>query len=652
MRIGPSHAFACITLIATLGATSLPAPASAIAQPAATPLSVCPAGPPTCAYTHIQDAINAAQPGDTINIAAGTYYEHLSIINDATLRGAGPGLTVLDGSYYYPAGSVIAIHSGTVIITGVTVQHGRSRSVNGGAGAGIDNCGALTLLNSAVIDNISDSWGGGIENCNTMTIISSTVTGNLSTSGAGGGISNNSVMTITNSIVSGNRSGGSQPFPGAGSGIVNGVDSAITITQSTISNNDSVPAGEGDGIFSGGSESTVVLVQSTVSGNAGDGIRTYGPLTMTASTVNNNGAGGIVAEFNHPLWIMNSTISDNGSMGIGNNGSVITVTSSTISGNSGTGPSPAPYAGGITNDAGVIQLANTVVAGNTSSVGAPDCYGTLTSLGHNIVGASDGCSGLANGVNGDLVGTASSPLNPRLGPLQNNGGPTATMALLPGSPAIDAVPAGDCTLTSDQRGYSRPDELADNGTCDIGAYEATAPTTVVISPTGAVPFQAIAVTATNFQSGEPVKLFWDGTSAAPLITPTSTVSGSVAATLTVPQAISGTHTLVAVGQESGLSATASIQVKPLLLMPPYTGRAGSTAIGVGFGFGANEPVALYWDKPLTPLGTRTASSLGGFYGATAVTSTVPLSATTGVHYIYAVAPSGRADTIGWFYVHP
>ena len=80
-------------------------------------------------------------------------------------------------------------------------------------------------------------------------------------------------------------------------------------------------------------------------------------------------------------------------------------------------------------------------------------------------------SGISNGSNGNLIGTAAAPINPMLGPLQNNGGPTKTMALLPGSPAINAgdnslIPAG---VTTDQRGtgYAR----IDDGTVDIGAYE-------------------------------------------------------------------------------------------------------------------------------------------------------------------------------------
>jgi hypothetical protein len=117
--------------------------------------------------------------------------------------------------------------------------------------------------------------------------------------------------------------------------------------------------------------------------------------------------------------------------------------------------------------AGVLNLGNTIVAGNTSA-SEPDVFGTFTSLGHNLIGATDGSSGW---VGSDLTGTAAAPLDPLLGPQQDNGGSTQTMALLPGSPAIDAgsnalVPAG---VTTDQRGSAR----ILGPKADIGAYEAT-----------------------------------------------------------------------------------------------------------------------------------------------------------------------------------
>src|SRR5439155_11453851 len=104
--------------------------------------------------------------------------------------------------------------------------------------------------------------------------------------------------------------------------------------------------------------------------------------------------------------------------------------------------------------------------GSNGNLGAaPELFGAFISLGHNFVGISDGSSGLTNGNNGNIVGSANSPVNPLLGAWQDNGGPTPTMGLLAGSPAIDA---GDDALTgTDQRGFPRLGEAH----VDIGAFE-------------------------------------------------------------------------------------------------------------------------------------------------------------------------------------
>src|SRR5207248_8220600 len=120
--------------------------------------------------------------------------------------------------------------------------------------------------------------------------------------------------------------------------------------------------------------------------------------------------------------------------------SPMTVRNSTISGNSA-----SQEGGGIYDFSNSTSIANSILAANSAPQPAsgPDCYGPLTSLGYNLLGSNAGCSGLTNGVNGDRVGTATSLLDPRLGPLRDNGGPTSTMALLSGSPAIDGGnPAG------------------------------------------------------------------------------------------------------------------------------------------------------------------------------------------------------------------
>ena len=126
-----------------------------------------------------------------------------------------------------------------------------------------------------------------------------------------------------------------------------------------------------------------------------------------------------------------------------------------------------------------MTLGNTIVAGNTASTSGPDAFGTVASQGNNLIGKTDGSSGW---VGSDLTGTIATPLDPLLAPLGNYGGPTQTMALLPGSPAIDAgnnalIPAG---VTTDQRGLPR----IVNTVVDIGAFESSGFTIAVTSGSG------------------------------------------------------------------------------------------------------------------------------------------------------------------------
>jgi CSLREA domain-containing protein len=124
---------------------------------------------------------------------------------------------------------------------------------------------------------------------------------------------------------------------------------------------------------------------------------------------------------------------------------------------------------------GTVSLANTLIGGNRDGSAAnrqkPDCSGSLASLGYNLVQNLNGCS-LTGTPTGNQTG-----LDPKLGPLANNGGPTFTHALLSDSPAIDkgnpAAPGSSnsaCAAT-DQRGIARPQGAA----CDIGAFEVADP---------------------------------------------------------------------------------------------------------------------------------------------------------------------------------
>ena len=244
-----------------------------------------------------------------------------------------------------------------------------------------------------------------------------------------------------------------------------------TLTGSTVSGNSA--GGNGGGINAG----TVTLTSSTVSRQrcppSGGGLCVTATATLTNSTVSGNTA-----------------IIDGGGLFVT---TTATLTNSTVSGNSITG-----QGGGIdANNADPAQrhrhrqqrpyrrrrlprerrtssVRNTIIAENlVDLVGiGPDVSGAFTSGGHNLIGDGSGSTGFVNGTNGDQVGTSANPIDPKLAPLANNGGPTKTHALLAGSPAIDR---GDNTNApaTDQRGVSRPRDGDGNGSriVDIGAFE-------------------------------------------------------------------------------------------------------------------------------------------------------------------------------------
>jgi hypothetical protein len=169
----------------------------------------------------------------------------------------------------------------------------------------------------------------------------------------------------------------------------------------------------------------------------------------------------------------------------------LTVTASTLSGNAATGGSGGggAFGGGGGISGSVTALRNTIVAGNTASSAFPEVNGPVGSQGHNLIGIGDGGSGYADT---DLVGSADNPLDPLLGPLQDNGGPTQTMALLPGSAALDAGDP-DQLGSPDQRGVVR------SGGVNIGAYQASASAFLLTAPRrvhAGVPFD-VAVTAVD-----------------------------------------------------------------------------------------------------------------------------------------------------------
>lgn len=273
------------------------------------------------------------------------------------------------------------------------------------------------------------------------------------------------------------------PGSGAGGGAVivsGGAPRAkLTLLNNVVRNN---RASLGGGIYNSGNGATAVIQDSQITANAaqtsGGGIANSGDLTLLNSTLAQNEArtGGGIEHFGVSMKLTNVTISgnaasDNGG-GLYNRGDAL-ILNVTFSGNSASGPGTG---GNLFQDTASLAIKNSILA-NADSDG--NCFrneGFLTSQGNNLD------SGNTCGFNaqGDRINT-----DPRLGPLQNNGGFTLTHALLADSPAIDAGSNTGCP-TADQRGLPRPADGNLDGTavCDIGAYEAqAAPPTLTPSST-------------------------------------------------------------------------------------------------------------------------------------------------------------------------
>jgi hypothetical protein len=284
---------------------------------------------------------------------------------------------------------------------------------------------------------------------------------------------NSAVVNLYNlTITLGNSNGG------LGGGIYMGDSAVLSLTDCVVSNNTATNGGGGIWLNDSG---VMHVLNSTISNNTtanggGGGIyvSTSGTLNLTASTVSGNAAtvgsgGGIFIGISGTVNAYNATLSGNTAGDLGGgilNNATATINSSTISGNS------APNGGGGVYNNFTTTLNNDLVALNISSDGA-DLLGrgsrgqpfTGTS---NLVGNADGSEGFGPTTN--QLGTTASPINPRLGPLQNNGGPTFTHAVLAGSPALDA---GTTALATDQRGVARSQDGDGVGGAqpDIGSFE-------------------------------------------------------------------------------------------------------------------------------------------------------------------------------------
>jgi hypothetical protein len=444
----------------------------------------------------IKYAISKAVSGDTISVFPGTYTEaNIAITTNLTIRGAGASKTIVQGAAIPGKAtdrvfSVCANKKGVVKVNfeKMTIRHGKSKygggicigstneatidecvitnnsvtsdglGINAGLGGGIfmNNDSSLILKNSTISKNTATSQGGGILSwCfTTLKVSNSTITENSANHGGGIDIGAPSTLIIDNSTISKNLA----KFSGGG---INNADKA-TISNSKFSDNGA--NNRGGGIRNDG---TMTIINSTISANGspgeGGGIVNFGTLAIDRSTISNNGAyhGGGIQHNGKSLVISNSTISTNTANwggGINNDG-ILTISNSTLSGNSNIG---------ILNS-GNVNIKSSIVANTGFYVTAPkdcsnyDSKSIIKASGVNL-NTDMSCAGFTH--------IKSAQLN--LGPLKLNlPGTTDTHALPKNSAAVNA--ATDCKdfngniVLTDQRGIKRPQPS--QGKCDVGAYE-------------------------------------------------------------------------------------------------------------------------------------------------------------------------------------
>ncbi len=413
----------------------------------------------------IQEA-NALGGTHTITVPAGTYLltlpdpntgdENLSATGDLdinvslSLAGAGTG-TVIDGGGSAVTDRVFHIGASNTAVE-VTVS---DMMIRNGRKGGIKNDASLTLSGVRITDNGQDATNGG------------------------GLFNNEGTLTMTDCEVDTNAASNH------GGGIYN-LLGKMTLSQSIL--HDNTVTKNGGGIFSDTTDDTLVLEALTLDSNTaqkGGGIYVNvalgSSLRLTRSTVSNNTAligGGLYNDTGGgSLAVVNSTISGNaatqfgGGMAFPNDPSTtVNLSSLTLSDNTADSDNNGVGdGGGFWNNGQTLTMTNSLVADNTDLSGtAPDCAGSATSDGYNLLGDATGC--VWTGGSGDLLepGITGSAL---LSGLADNGGDTQTHALPQNSPALDAAnPLGcvddlDNLLSADQIGQSR------YGRCDIGAYE-------------------------------------------------------------------------------------------------------------------------------------------------------------------------------------
>ena len=397
-------------------------------------------------------------------------------------------------------GGMSAVGDVTVDSTTISENTGLCSNCQFGSGPAIQTEGNVTIHSSKILSNEVD--GSSTISGNLVTVDSSNISLN-----SGTGISGKQI-TVESSTVTEN----------AGNGI-NG-RGVVSVSFSTISANGR------DGVSGG----TVAVISSTISDNRASGIFAYREIAVHSSTISSNENSGIIMPSNRTegiVEVFSSTISGNiGEAGGGiHTPGVVRVHSSTISGNSAT------TAGAIRAEDVTVQF-STVTGNSATSVdgilgrrgeifhsivanGGDDADVRFTaarnpmSLRYSIIGNNRGTdllespTGVSDADGNQIGGLVHGIIDPRLGPLMDNGGPTFTHALLPGSPAINMGDAAAVANSGDVPQFDQrdaPHSRIVDGRIDMGAFERGIDGDT--NGDGKVDFADFLVLAANFGTGQ------------------------------------------------------------------------------------------------------------------------------------------------------
>jgi len=523
-----------------VGPTPTPTPtptASPTATPTATPgatitvTSANDSGPGS-----LRQAIQDASPGDTINFAAGIttinlISDELRISKNLTISGPGANVltirrSVADGTSEF---RIFSVGNGSnVTISGLTISNGHPYNDGGGI---YNHAATLTVNNCVLMGNFAGGGGGGIMNdaryANaSLTVNNCVFDGNSADSGSGGGILNSTTSSTTTAN--------------------------LTVSHCSLRNNSADSNGGGIANYAGDGTVTAIVSDTTIIGNSanfGRGGAIYndaafvgGSATLTVSgcTISGNSAyfyGGGIGNSAGNMQISNCTFSGNSASSNGGgiyteyDGSQVHISNCTLSGNS------ADFHGGgiYSQGAATVAVANTILKTGASGENIYNFGAQFVSQGYNL--SNDNGSGYLNH-SGDQINT-----DPVLGPLQDNGGPTFTHALLPGSPAIDT---GDPNFTPppfyDQRGLGYPRVVS--GRIDKGSFEVQAGGTPTPTPTASTtPTPTTTATATR----------------TPTPTPTATATPTPMATVTPTATPAPTATPTPMARLGNISTRAFVQ---------------------------------------------------------------------------------------------